>query len=151
MYSSEYVVSKRARTMSLIGRDFRSLLFVLLLGASGLFTASYAQFESRQDSGIISTPQSSAPMLPGATNGTIGPPGLQGSMLTGASPMAYAPEPQSINVAQADPRWIVVGVLGLLSIFVLIRRYANSLWKMGAVAASVILVAGLVWGFCGRL
>ncbi len=97
---------------------------------------------------VMGTTAPVAPMLQGETNGTIGPP---------ASPMATVPTPlrmESIptrRIGQAESAAIIGAALGCLglSMFFLIKKKKAAFWTLGALAAAILAIAGFAWGTFG--
>ncbi len=99
------------------------------------------------------SPQTQAPILPAATNGTIGPPTpYNGPVQTPTSPGAYnGPRLQGVmtagtvrvnpNIFQENPAVIFAVPVVAFGLFLLLRRKRASVWEMGAVAAVILTLS----------
>lgn len=134
-------------TVTIVGYKRGKWLIPLAVAATFIATsinppsclAQYLPAYEKQSSG---QPQSSAPQLPGATNGTIGPPGQDPFVIEG---VAQAP------TTKKGENWLPIGInmVAFIAIFLLIRRKKADIWAMGAGVATIMVVLGLTLGLFG--
>lgn len=131
-------------------KNCRTLGLVAVAAALSVqFTLAQEAFDSAPDSTrsanatnpAFSPTPSLAPILPGATNGTIGPPGADAMVVSGGSPRGAV----VLNVLRYPAEWFAVPLTALL-LFFLVRRKRASFWELGLVTSVIVGTTGLAWG-----
>lgn len=115
-------------------------MFLVLLAVT---PACFAQDQSSPNLTDYATPSvGSAPQLPGATNGTIGPPGGDATFISKRSEGLMVKR----NVFEECPAAVFTVPVVALAVFLLVRRKRSSMWEMGTVASVILALSGIAWG-----
>lgn len=137
-------------------KNWRCLGLVAIAAALSVqFAAAQDAFDAVPDpgpsgrgasSGVTGSPSfnptpSMAPILPGATNGTIGPQGADVVVVSGGGTRGAA----VLNVLRYPAEWFAVPLTALMFFF-LVRRKRASFWEMGLVTSVLLGTTGLAWG-----
>jgi len=89
-------------------------------------------------------PSGNAPILPGATNGTIGPPGIV------TTPIATVGTPSTSKPKQLPLVTVILFSTLIASLLIwglrfMYKQKRAPIWVIGGVATAVFILAGLVW------
>lgn len=137
-------------------KNWRSLGLVAIAAALSVqFAVAQDAFEAVPDPGSsgkgashgfngapsFSPTPSMAPVLPGATNGTIGPQGADAVVLSGGGTGGAV----VVNVFRYPGEWLAVPLTAFL-LFFLVRRKRASFWETGLVTSVIVGATGLAWG-----
>lgn len=85
-----------------------------------------------------------APLLPGATNGTIGPQGADTNVVSGVN-TAVTLRAKALNAPRYPVEWFAIPVTAL-ALFFFVRRKRASFWELGLVSSVIVGTTGLAWG-----